>query len=147
MGKKKFATYFAGADITRKIMIVLIVVMMATVVVFAIYKAINTPEKMTKDRIGDYARAYYEDYFYPKTKASTSSDKFEETMRNFAERGLDDGRVSLRQLMLHDGGHFSNELSVIADYCDLDKTFAEIYPTKPYGKTDYRVEYKYSCNF
>ena len=120
---------------------------MATVVVFALYKAINTPEKVVKDRIAGYTREYYEEYFHPKTKASVAEENFEEIMRKYTERGLDDGRVTLRQLMLYDGGRFSSELNAISDYCDLDKTYVEIYPTKPYGKTDYRVNYKYSCNF
>ena len=147
MGKKKFAIYFAGADITRKIMIVLIVVMMATVVVFAIYKAINTPEKMTKDRISDYAREYYENYFYPKVKKSIPANNFESIMQQYGERGVDDGQISLRTLMLHNGGRFINELEAISDYCDLDTTFIKIYPDKPYEKNNYHVEYKYSCNF
>jgi hypothetical protein len=144
---RKHANLFSGADITRKIAMILIVFAMGVVVVFAVYKAINTPEKVTKDRISAYARAYYEDYFYPKVKSSVSGDNFETVMRQYAEEGIDNGRVSLRQLMLHNGGKFSNELDAISDYCELDNTYVEIFPQKPYNKSDYRVNYKYSCKF
>ena len=147
MGKKKIATYFAGADITRKIMMVLIIVMMLTVVVFAIYKAINTPEKMTKDRITSYAREYYEEYFYPKVKNGVSADNFESVMKNYAENGVDNGRVALRQLLLFDGGKYKNELSSISEFCDIDQTYVEIYPEKPYNKENYRMKFNYSCDF
>ena len=147
MGKKKIATYFAGADITRKIMMILIIVMMLTVVIFAVYKAINTPEKMTKDRIADYAREYYENYFYPKVKSSVSAESFESAMRNYAEKGVDNGRIALRQLMLFDGGRFKNELSTISEYCDIDQTYVEIFPEKPYNKENYHMKFNYSCEF
>lgn len=147
MGKKKIATYFAGADITRRIAMILIIGAMLTVAFFVVYKAINTPEKVVKDRITAYTREYYEEYYYEKTKASIPEANFESVMRQYTERGINDGYVTLRQLMLYDGGRFSSELNAISDYCDLDKTYVEIFPTKPYGKTDYRTNYKYSCNF
>ena len=144
---RKRANLFSGADITRKIAMILNICAMGVVVIFAIYKAINTPEKMVKDHIAGYAREYYEEYLYPKIKNGVDSDKFEETMRYYAEHGIDDAHVSLRQLMLYDGGHFSKDLDAISDYCNIDQTFVSIYPENPYEKNNYRVKYNYSCKF
>lgn len=146
MSRKSRSNVLEG-DITRIIAMILIAGAMLAVIVFAVYKAIYTPEKQVKDRISQYTSYYYEEYFYPKTKNSATGDQFEATMRQYAERGVGDGHVQLRQLMLHDGGKFSNDLDFVASYCDLDKTYVEIYPEKPYEKNNYHVNYKYSCNF
>ena len=147
MSGKNRKSLFEGMDITRRIAMILIFGAMVAVIVFAVYKAINTPEKRVKDRIAQYASDYYEEYYYPKIKKNVDENVFEDVMRQYAERGIEDGRVTLRQLMLYNGGKFSNELETISDYCNLDSTIVEIYPEKPYEKENYHVKYKYSCNF
>ena len=144
---KKKQSFKLNSEFFKKISIGLIAVSMLAVFSFAVYKAINTPEKVATDKIQDLTREYYEDYFYPKVKQSTPEANFENVMKAYVESGINNGRLTLRNVLFYDNGRnkaYSDELS---EYCDLDETYAKIVPNKPYGKTDYHIIFEYSCNF
>ena len=108
-------------------------IMVATAVAIAFF---SNPERLTKNELGALVSNYYENYFYEKITNAEVLDKYKDT-------GL--SILTLRQLVLHEprlGGTENVEKN-----CDLNLSYAKIFPQEPYGKKDYRVEYKYVCDW
>ena len=127
----------------RKIFLVLgilLIVVGAVRIFYGIYTRVETPEAVAKRELANLAQDYYENYYYDKIDDPTN------TLAEFAETGLP--TVYLRTLLAFDNERHaeSAQLFRAADYvCDTNSTGAKIFPEEPYGRTDYRVEYKYSC--
>lgn len=148
MNKRKKKTGFKlDSEFFKKVTFGIIGGTMVLVFIFAVYKLVNTPEKVVTGRIQSLTREYYEDYLYPKIKSSTPENKFEEVMRKYAESGVDNSHLSLRNILLSGGTKNVKLAQEIGEYCNLDDTIIEIFPQKPYGKSDYKVNYNYSCKF
>ena len=93
-------------------------------------------ENVTKRKVEELARDYYENYYFEKNEKDVSKR---------AEKGI--GKISLRQLVLFDNGRHLDMSEELSEVCDTSATSVNIYPEAPYEKQNYRVEYNYSCNF
>lgn len=103
-------------------------------------------EVVAKRKFEELARTYYEDYYYDKFMENLDEETKEEKLAKYEENGLQP--VLLRQLLLYQNGKYSNYRGYFEKKefdCDKNTTSAKFYPTKPYGKKDYRVEYFYDC--
>ncbi len=122
------------------IMVCVVLVAVATLVVLFL-----TPERRIKGRIESLAHEYYEEYYYDKFTGSIPESNRENLMKKYSEYGFSE--VALRQLLLYDNGKHADEVDELGRYCDINSTSARIIPDAPYGKTNYHIEYKYSCKF
>ena len=145
--RKQINFGFNSAQISRKItvagIIVTIILVVGSVVIFAFF----SPEKVAKRKTEFLVRDYYENYFYEKFISEKSdSETLDELFDSYATTGF--GPVSLKNLFLFDNGRDAEYAKYFreSDFrCDEDKTSAIIYPEKPFGRSDYRIEYNFSC--
>ena len=128
---------------SSKFIILLIALAIGAVAFVLIFNILNTPERITKGKIEGFAREYYEEYFYEDFIA-TSSDT-DSLLASYTEKGF--SPVPLRQLLLFDGGRHYDEQTALSEYCDLNATKVTFYPESPYGKTNYRMDIKFACEF
>lgn len=140
------------ASILAKHTVSTIIILSMIVVVLAIFFGFLTnPERLAKATIENLARDYYENYFY-KTIVSaneigTANEKksLAEIMEKYEKIGF--AKVTLRQLLLYNPEKAGNPATT-TNYCDENATSVQIFPTAPYGKSDYKIEYNYtSCSF
>ena len=124
----------------RKITLVVIIMAAVVVVVAIIWAVFFNPERIAKAQISSLANQYYEDFFYP--NLAIEPDKMATVLAGYTGTGF--AKVSLRQLILASSEDVTDELS---QYCDDDSTYVQFFPIEPFGKTDYHVNYTYSCSF
>lgn len=123
---------------SKNSILTIIVFVTLMVIGFSIFNLIATPEFLVKHRIENIAKDYYENYFYDSVPDHEALDIYKNT-------GL--AKVSLRQLLLYSDRRHATSLEFFEKYCDLEKTYIKIFPEDPYQRTDYHVDYAYSCNF
>ena len=79
-------------------------------------------------------------YYYAEIAKSNDAEKF---LKGYKDSGL---RISLGDLEVYLNGKNGKELDYSAfDKCDVDKTYATIYPKSPYGNKDIEVKVNLSC--
>ena len=142
------SAFSASANPAKPIIFIIIGILMVLVIFTTIYSILNKPEDRVKARISALATDYYENYFYDDFTSSEQFAQIEDinsAMEKYTRRGFSD--ISLRQLFLHDSSRTTNDAAFLKNYCNENKTFIRIFPEPPYGKTDYHIEYTYSCNF
>lgn len=130
----------------RRTILTVILLAMITVV-FGLFAAIlNTPERVITRSIENLVQDYYENYFYDTVGLhSGPTANRTEILAGYEKTGF--ASVTLRQLLYFDDERHLDQRSSLEAYCDLSTTSVRIYPEPPYGRTDYRVDYRYDCNF
>ena len=139
--KRRSDPVFARKFVTWGVMISSVMVVVSVFV--AVY---FNPEAVAHRKFEAMAREYYEDYYYDKFMAGIVDEVFESKMATFEQTGLQP--VLLRQLLLYQNGknaEMKKYFETGSFSCDRNTTSAKFYPVAPYGRTDYTVEYNYSC--
>jgi len=126
----------------RKATLIIIPAVAAVVGIVLVLCLFLNPEARTKRQIEAMARDYYETYYYPNFKATTTGD---DGFEKYVESGFP--KTTLRQLLLFDGGRYKDLTDSLTEYCDENATTIQFFPVSPYSEKNYRVEYTYSCNF
>ena len=103
-----------------------------------------TPERVVKDKIETLAKEYYENTIYENI-VSNATKPLDEIMKKYTEKGF--SRIYLRQLLVLSSNTHPDYSSIITSYCNENLTSIVIYPDAPYGRTDYHINYDYSCKF
>ena len=128
-----------------KTVTLIIIGLAALMVILASFTAFFfTPEKIIKSEVESLAKNYYENIIYKKISAS-SEKTLDEIMAKYTETGF--SRVTLRQLLILNAETHPNATAIITTYCDDSASSVKFFPEPPYGQTDYRIEYDYSCDF
>lgn len=130
--------------VSKNLMIATIIVSTMIVILTFLFVSFFNPEKNIKNHVESLTTNYYESYFYPEITANHPDDP-STILDKYSRRGF--STVSLRQLLLYNSDLKSSVATEISDYCDLNDSYIQIYPEAPFGKTDYHVEYYYSCVF
>ena len=140
------------SDIIAKNTILSVIILVMLIVVLALFfQFITNPERIAKQNLEDIAKNYYEDYLYETILGANSSDiesgtkNLAEIMERYSEVGF--AKVTLRQLIIFSNEKNLNLSSALVTSCDENETYIRIFPESPYDKTDYRIEYSYSCAF
>lgn len=124
----------------KVIFIVLLVLLIGVSGVKIFCSVYFQPKASVERELESLAKDYYENYYYD------SLENPAEVLAEFRETGLP--TAYLRKLLAFDNGRHAASAEVFdsAKYkCDTNTTGVKIFPEEPYGKTDYRVEYKYAC--
>lgn len=130
---------YAEPPRTRLVVCLMILLMFGLVGVTVLATLSNTPERMTERRVAEFVADYYENYLHPTLEVDDPG------MTRYVEHGF--APITLRQLLLYDNQKNSEYADELTQYCDENSTLVWIFPYEPYGKKDYRVEYKWGCNF
>lgn len=129
----------------RHTILTVIILAMMTVILAVLLTSFNNPESIIKHKISTLAADYYENYFYPQIVARNTAETLPGALQYYETPGF--APLYLRQLILYDTDKNGNQNTTLSTYCDENSTFVRIYPTPPFGKTDYRMDYQYSCEF
>lgn len=120
------------------------VIMVATIVLASLLVATNAlaavlykPDEISKGKLEEMAREYYENYFWAQIKDhSVMPDYY---------KGF---QVSLGALLVYDEAKNAELSGYFTRFnCDIRDTYAKITPIEPYGAQDYEIELQYSCDF
>lgn len=142
---------YESNKIARRVILVVIGLAGLTVILATLAQAIFTPENTVKSNVEAIVRDYYENYFYAEiiaenqTATGEPKKSLDEIMSRYQEPGF--AKVPLRQLLLYDEQKYAGTTAILDTYCSLDQTYVKIYPDPPFEKTDYHVDYHYSCDF
>ena len=129
---------------TKNIILIVIVLAILTVAFTTFFIFILKPENVIKKTIPAIATDYYENYFYPEiTKDNVNS------LSNIFSKYTDTGfsPITFRQLLFYNNKYPSDTINTIVNHCDLRNSYIQIYPTPPFGKFDYHIDYHYTCQF
>ena len=133
--------YFARYTILTVIILAGMMVVLAT-----FFAATTNTEDIIKGKITEITADYYENYYYDKIISAVTAEKpLSEIMSLYEKYGLNP--ISMEQLLLRDEKKYPASTAAISTYCDIKATTVRIYPNSPFGRTDYHVDYRYSCNF
>lgn len=124
--------------IAKRLSLAVVGLAMMAVVLTLLTISFTKPEKVVTSKIEAITADYYENYFYDRIKDYNS-------LNNYTENGF--SKVTLRQLLLFDSERHADAASLLNQYCDAESTYVKIYPEEPFSKTDYHVDYHYSCTF
>ncbi|MBQ6321185.1 hypothetical protein IJI17_03140 [Candidatus Saccharibacteria bacterium] len=130
----------------RKIVTIGVMVSVAMVGVSVFVAVFFNAEAVAHRKFEQMAKEYYEDYYYDKFFETMTEEAKLAKMEVFEKTGLQP--VLLRQLLLYQNGKnagMKKYFEAEGYKCDRNTTSAKFYPVKPYGRTDYTVEYNYSC--
>ena len=141
----KSSISFQPTPLAKKIIFAVLVLVSLSVVVALTSPFIFTNENLLKNEISSLASDYYENFFYDKSYKDTPEEKLPSIMERFLITGF--SSVSLRQLLYSTENTNSDLSNFVLSHCDENSTYVKFYPLSPYSKTDYRVEYFYSCDF
>lgn len=132
----------------QRIIILIIILNFILITIALVVSFIFTPENLTKSKLDNLAKDYYENYLYQNI---INSDSFKEkndlkiTFEKYETIGL--SSVTLRELFLYKDHPDQETIDYIKEYCDDNKTNVTFYPKPPYEKNSYEMEFFYSCNF
>lgn len=126
----------------RKLVLIVIILAIFTVSISIACSIIFDTEHTVKSTISNLATEYYEDYLYQ--SISSSGEDIDKVMQKYVDTGF--SAIPLRQLIFRSSQGAAVK-DTILKYCDEDVTHIQFFPTAPFGKADYKVEYTYSCSF
>jgi hypothetical protein len=109
-----------------------------TVTTSLILNIIYAPAIVASRTLDSLARNYYEDYYWPKFTKNRDTKDVEAAFEKYEGSGFPP--LTLRQLLIFD----PSQKSVLKS-CDPSATKVIIYPTSPFGKSNYRLEPTLAC--
>ena len=95
-----------------------------------------------KLRVRNMANSFYT-YYYEDNSDKEDKDKIRVFLSRYAASGL---TIRLGDMETYIDTHKVENYKILKK-CDKNKTKVTIYPKAPYGKTDYDVKIKMSCNY
>ena len=103
-------------------------------------------EKELNGNLEKLGKSFYEDYYYP------SQAKSQKDVKNFVKRFEKTGiKVNLANISKFSKIDKKLVESMVNNKtkkkCDAEKSVVTIFPKKPYGKADYKIEVKLECGF
>ena len=103
-------------------------------------------EKELTGNLETLGKSFYEDFYYP------SQAKSQKDVKNFVKRFEKTGiKVNLANISKTSKVDKKLVDSMVnkktKKKCDTEKSVVTIYPKKPYGKTDYKIEVTLDCGF
>ena len=121
--------------------VIIIVLVILSITVFF------NKERIITNKVKKMAYEYYSEYYYDSLKEGREKEDFEKIMAKFSGIGF---KISLDNIVNIKNGKYKEEVESLGSKkkkCDKLNTRAIIYPEKPYGKTDYRIEVELDCGF
>ncbi len=143
---KKLKSKKAPTPLEKKLVIIVLIVSSVVVLLSLFIGFFFNPQRVAERKLKYLAKDYYENYYYDKFVATLDGSE-KNTFEKYAEIGF--SPVYLRQLLLFDNerdASFEKYFTTSNYTCDKNSTKVQFFPTEPYGKTDYKIVYTFSCN-
>lgn len=128
----------------KLVLLVIIAVSTVSVVIAMVVLCSVNPERAANVSLEELASEYYREKLYPSLIGNQASP--EAALAEYREGGAP--TVYLRQILLYDNGKNRDRRAdfMNANYnCDTNHTGVRFFPEPPYGETDFRAEYYWSC--
>ena len=129
------------------------VLVVVAIVVFFIFNKpskdkVNEKDKLTSE-LEKLGKDYYENYYYVSAANSSDLADKKEYLKNFTSVGL---KINLENLQRYNNTLKEKNETVFKNTkdnkdCDLEKSMVTIYPTEPFGKSDYKISVFLDCGF
>lgn len=133
--------------LNKKIFIVLAIIIVIAVAVVIILTGKKSNEKELETTLSEMGKSFYENFYYE--QIGSSGDEKIELLSKFTTVGI---KIDLENLGRYNDGEFSKDIEKFVNSktkgkCNKSNTKVIIYPTSPYGKTDYKIETELDCGF
>ena len=121
------------------------VVVVAIIVGIFVFKN-KSNEEALKGNLEKLGKSFYEEFYYP------SQEKSQKDVKDFVKRFEKTGiKVNLENIAKTSKADKTLIEAMVNNKtkkkCDSANSYVVIYPKKPYGKTDYKIEVTLSCGF
>jgi hypothetical protein len=123
----------------------------ACVVVIAIVVGLilllgGSNEKKLNANLTKLGRQFYEEFYYPSQEKSQSDVK--EFVKKFEKTGIKINLENIAKISKVDKALVDSMVNKkTKEKCDAKNTTVTIYPEKPYGKSNYKIEVNLECGF
>lgn len=103
-------------------------------------------EKELKGNLEKLGKSFYEDFYYP--SQSKSQKDVKEFVKRFEKTGIKVNLANISKISKVDKKLVEGMVNKkTKKKCDTEKSVVTIFPKKPYGKTDYKIEVNLDCGF
>ena len=121
--------------------VILIVLVILSITVFF------NKERITTKKVKSMGVDYYTNYLYGALSKDMSKEDLNNVLEKYSLVGI---KVNLELIEKYDSKKYKEVIKKLESKkykCNKSTTRAVIYPQKPYGKTDYKVEVELDCGF
>lgn len=133
--------------IDKKLFILIGTILAIVIIIFVIVKCVNNPKNKITKRVKLMGESFYTEYYYKELSRNRSKKDLEKILDKYKDIGI---KVNLNNLSLYKSGAFKKEIDSFMDKknkCDGKKSKVIIYPEKPYGNNDFKVDVELNCEF
>ena len=103
-------------------------------------------EKKLNANLTKLGRQFYEEFYYPSQEKSQSDVK--EFVKKFEKTGIKINLENIARISKVDKALVDSMVNKkTKEKCDAKNTIVTIYPEKPYGKSNYKIEVNLECGF
>lgn len=121
------------------------VVVIAVVVGLILFLG-GSNEKKLNANLTKLGRQFYEEFYYPSQEKSQSDVK--EFVKKFEKTGIKINLENIAKISKVDKELVDSMVNKkTKEKCDAKNTTVTIYPEKPYGKSNYKIEVNLECGF
>lgn len=126
------------------ILIMIIVACIIGVGALVFSKSYFATENQLQREIEMLAADYYENYLYENYFQKISESDRRAEFEQYINRGMNP--VYLREILNYGKDNHPEAAKIFQNaLCDTNSTSVKYFPEEPYGKSDFRAEYKLSC--
>ena len=122
-------------------------VVVIVLIILVLFMIKNNNKNKIENSIINMGEQFYTEYYYPQITKNKSKKDINEILSKFEKNGI---KINLKNLSIFKGGTYKKEIDSFKNKnkeCDKEKSKVIIKPTKPYGKTDYKIEVQLDCGF
>ena len=121
------------------------VVVIAVVVGLILFLG-RSNEKQLNANLTKLGRQFYEEFYYPSQEKS--QDDVKAFVKKFEKTGIKINLENIAKISKVDKSLVDSMVNKkTKEKCDVKQSTVTIYPEKPYGKTDYKIEVNLECGF
>ena len=121
------------------------VVVIAVVVGLILFLG-RSNEKQLNANLTKLGKQFYEEFYYPSQEKS--QDDVKAFVKKFEKTGIKINLENIAKISKVDKSLVDSMVNKkTKEKCDVKQSTVTIYPEKPYGKTDYKIEVNLECGF
>ena len=123
-----------------------VAVVVIAVVVGVILFLGRSNEKQLNANLTKLGRQFYEEFYYPSQEKSQEDVKA--FVKKFEKTGIKINLENIAKISKVDNSLVDSMVNKkTKEKCDAKQSTVTIYPVKPYGKSDYKIEVNLECGF